>query len=134
MLRTIWELRAIWKLVSKLLRPLQSMGKLLFLTCLNLLWRSFLGLLVTMDRPCKDNKNDSSDNIWQQFPFANYCLADDKTIRSETQSNSDLDTSSPTDNWKVFSKRGLHLIHLNISVSCPKLMNSALLLRSQGPV
>ena len=25
------------------------------------------------------------------------------------QSNSDLDTSSSTDNWKVFNKRGLHL-------------------------
>ena len=66
-------------------------------------------------RSCKDNKNDSSDNIWQQFPFANDCLADDKTILSETQSNSDLDTSSSTDNWKVFSKRGLHLIHLNMN-------------------
>ena len=66
-------------------------------------------------RPCKDNKNDSSDNIWQQFPFANDCLADDKIIPSETQSNSDLDTSSSTDNWKVFNKRGLHLIHLNIN-------------------
>ena len=66
-------------------------------------------------RPCKDNKNDSSDNIWQQFPFANDCLADDKIIPSETQSNSYLDTSSSTDNWKVFNKRGLHLIHLNIN-------------------
>ena len=66
-------------------------------------------------RPCKDNKNDSYDNIWQQFPFANDCLADNKTIPSETQSNSDLDTSSSTDNWKVFNKRSLHLIHLNIN-------------------
>ena len=66
-------------------------------------------------RPCKDNKNDSSDNILRQFPFANDCLADDKTILSETQSNSDLDTSSSTDSWKVFNKRGLHLIHLNIN-------------------
>ena len=66
-------------------------------------------------RPCKDNKNDSSDNIWQQFPFENDCLADDKIIPSETQSNSDLDTSSSTDNCKVFNKRGLHLIHLNIN-------------------
>ena len=55
-------------------------------------------------RPCKDNKNDSSDNIWQQFPFANDCLADDNIILSETQSSSDSDTSSSADNWKVFSK------------------------------
>ena len=47
--------------------------------------------------------------------FANDCLADDKTIPSETQSNSDLDTSNSTDHWKVFNKRGLHLIHLNIN-------------------
>ena len=66
-------------------------------------------------RPCKDNKNDSSDNIWQHFPFANDCLANDKTIPSETQSNSDVDTSSSTGNWKVFNKRGLHLIYLNIN-------------------
>ena len=72
-------------------------------------------------RPGKDNKNDSSDNIWQQFPFANNCLADDKIIPSETQSNSDLDTSSPTDNWKVFNKRGLHLIHLNINSTLSKI-------------
>ena len=69
--------------------------------------------LIFADR--KDNKNDSSDNILQQFSFANDCLADDKTMPSETQSNSDLDTSSSTDDWKVFNKRDLHLIHLNIS-------------------
>ena len=66
-------------------------------------------------RPCKDNKNDPSDNIWHKFPFANDCLADDKTVPSETQSNSDLETWSSNDNWKVFNKRGLHLIHLNIN-------------------
>ena len=55
-------------------------------------------------RPCKDNKNDSSDNIWQQFRFSNDCLADDKIIPSATQSNSDLDASSSTDIWKVFKK------------------------------
>ena len=66
-------------------------------------------------RPCQDNKNDSSDNIWQWFPFAHDCLADDKTISSETQSNSDIGTSSSADKWKIFNKRGLHLIHLNIN-------------------
>ena len=71
--------------------------------------------LSNICRPCKDNKNDSSENIWQQFSFANDCLAYDKAMPSETQSNSDLDTSSPTDNWKVFNKRGIHLIHLNIN-------------------
>ena len=66
-------------------------------------------------RLCKDKKNDSSDNIWHQFVFSDDYFTDDTTVPSETQSNSDLDTLSSTDNWKVFSKRGLHLIHLNIN-------------------
>ena len=66
-------------------------------------------------RPCKDNKNDPPDNIWHQFPFADDCFADDKTVPSETQSNFDLDTSSSTDNWKVFNIRGLHSLRLIIS-------------------
>ena len=64
-------------------------------------------------RLCKDRKNDSSNNIWHQFLFSEDYFADDVTVPSETQSNSDLDTSSSTDNWKAFSKRGLQLIHLN---------------------
>ena len=66
-------------------------------------------------RICKDKKNDSSDNIWHQFLFPDDYFADDITVPSETQSNSDLDTSSSTDNWKVFNKQSLHLIHLNIN-------------------
>ena len=66
-------------------------------------------------RPCKHNNYDSSDNIWQQFPFGNDCLEDIKTIPSESHNNPNLDTSSSTDNWKVFNKRGLYLIHLNIN-------------------
>ena len=66
-------------------------------------------------RLCKDKKNDSSDNIWHQFFFADDYFTDDTTVPSETQSNSDLDTLSSTDNWKVFNKRGLHLIHVNIN-------------------
>ena len=66
-------------------------------------------------RPCKDNKYDSSDNIWQQFPFANDCIAANKTIPSESHNNPNLDTSSSTDNSKVFNKQGLHLIHQDIN-------------------
>ena len=65
-------------------------------------------------RLCKDKKNDSSDNIWHQFLFSDDYFADDITAPSETH-NSDLDTSSSTDNWKVFNKPGLHSIHLNIN-------------------
>ena len=71
--------------------------------------------LKNVSRPWKHNKNDTSDNIWHQFLFADDYFADDKTVLSETQSNSDLDTLSSTDNWKVFNKRGQHLIHLNIN-------------------
>ena len=63
-------------------------------------------------RQCEDNKNDPSDNIWHQFTFANDYFA--KAVPLETRSNSDLDTSSFTDNWKVFNKGGRHLIHVNI--------------------
>ena len=66
-------------------------------------------------RLCKDKKNDSSDNIWDQFLFSDDYFADDIIVPSETQSNSDVDTSSSTDNWEVFNKRGLHLIHLNMN-------------------
>ena len=38
-------------------------------------------------RRCKDNKNDNSDNIWHQFLFPA-----DKTVPSEIQSNSDLES------------------------------------------
>ena len=47
--------------------------------------------------------------------FSDDYFADDITVPSEAQSNSDLDTSSSTDNWKVSNKRGLHLTHLNIN-------------------
>ena len=53
--------------------------------------------------------------IWHQFLLSDDCFADDITVPSETQSNSDLDTSSSTVNWKVLNKQGLHLIHLNIN-------------------
>ena len=59
-------------------------------------------------RPCKDNKNRHSDNVWHQSLFAA-----DKTVPSETQGNPDFGTSRYTDNWKVFNKRGLQLIHLH---------------------
>ena len=50
-----------------------------------------------------------------RFLFSDDCFADDITVPSETQSNSDLDTSSSTDNWKVFNKRGLLFIYLNMN-------------------
>ena len=59
------------------------------------------------------------DNIWYHFPFTDDYFSDDKTVSCEKQINPDFDKSSYTysytDNWKVFSKRGLHFIHLNIN-------------------
>ena len=36
-------------------------------------------------------------------------------IPSNEQTNIDHGTPNSIDNWKVFNKRGLHLIHLNIN-------------------
>ena len=70
-------------------------------------------------KPCENNANISYDNIWHQFPIADDYFSDDKTAPCEKQINPDSDkssyTDSYTDNWKVFNKRGLHFIHLNIN-------------------
>ena len=70
-------------------------------------------------KPCKNNANISYDNIWHQFPIADDYFLDDKTVPYEKQIDPDFDkssyTDSYTDNWKVFNKRGLHFIHLNIN-------------------
>ena len=65
-------------------------------------------------RPCQNKPNDHSDNIWHQFPFADDFF-EDRHIASDEQTNIDFGTSNSIDNWKVFNKRGLHLIHLNIN-------------------
>ena len=66
-----------------------------------------------------NNANISYDNIWHQFPIADDYFSDDKTVPCEKQIDPDSDksscTDSYTDNWKVFNKRGLHFIHLNIN-------------------
>ena len=70
-------------------------------------------------KPCKNNANISYDNIWHQFPIADDYFSDDKTVPCEKQIDPNFDkssyTDSYTDNWKVFNKRGLHFIHLNIN-------------------
>ena len=57
---------------------------------------------------------DYLDNIWHQFTFADDFF-EDRDAPSDEQTNIDFGTSSSIDNWKVFNKRGLHLIHLNIN-------------------
>ena len=66
-------------------------------------------------RPCKNKPNDYLDNIWRQFPFADDFFEDREHVPSNEQTSIDIDTSNSIDNWNVFKKCGLHLIHLNIS-------------------
>ena len=68
-----------------------------------------------MCRPCKNKPNDYLDNIWHQFHFADNFFEDREHVPSDEQTDVDFDTSNSIDNWKVFNKRGLHLIYLNIN-------------------
>ena len=65
-------------------------------------------------RPCQHKPNDHLDNIWHQFPFADDFF-EDRDVPSDEQTNLDFGISNSIDNWKVFNKCGLHLIHLNIN-------------------
>ena len=65
-------------------------------------------------RPCQNKPIDHLDNIWHQFTFADDFF-EDRDAPSDEQTNINFGTSSSIDNWKVFNKRGLHLIHLNIN-------------------
>ena len=65
-------------------------------------------------RPCQNKPIDHIDNIWHQFTFADDFF-EDIDAPSDEQTNIDFGTSSSIDHWKVFNKRGLHLIHLNIN-------------------
>ena len=72
-----------------------------------------IGSLLTC-RPCQNKPIDHLDNIWHQFTFADDFF-EDRDALSDEQTNIDFGTSSSIDNWKVFNKCGLHLIHLNIN-------------------
>ena len=65
-------------------------------------------------RPCQDKPNDHLDSGWHQFPFADDFF-ENRGVPSDEQTDIDFGTPISTDNWKVFNKRGLHLIHLNIN-------------------
>ena len=65
-------------------------------------------------RPCQVIPNDHLENSWHQFPFTDDFF-ENRGIPSNEQTNIDYGTPNSIDNWKVFNKRGLHLIHLNIN-------------------
>ena len=75
--------------------------------------KPLIGSLLTC-RPCQNKPIDHLDNIWHQFTFTDDFF-EDRDALSDEQTNIDFGTSSSIDNWKVFNKRGLHLIHLNIN-------------------
>ena len=72
-------------------------------------------------RPCQNKPIDHLDNIWHQFTFADDFF-EDIDAPSNEQTNIDFGTSSSIDHWKVFNKRGLHLIHLNINSLLSKIV------------
>ena len=65
-------------------------------------------------RPCQVIPNDHLENSWHQFPFADDFF-ENRGVPSDEQTNIDHGTPNSNENWKVFNKRGLHLIHLNIN-------------------
>ena len=64
-------------------------------------------------RPCQVMPNDHLENSWHQFPFTDDFF-ENRGVPSDEQTNIDYGTPNSIDNWKVFNKRGVHLIHLNI--------------------
>ena len=64
---------------------------------------------------CKNKRNGCLDNIWHQLLFADDFFADREHVPSDEQTDVDFDTSNSIDNWRVYNKHGLHLIHLNMN-------------------
>ena len=65
-------------------------------------------------RPCQVIPNYHLENSWHQFSFADDFF-ENRGVSSDEQTNVDYGTPNSIDNWKVFNKRGLHLIYLNIN-------------------
>ena len=74
----------------------------------------FEKLRLLICRPCQDMPNDHLENSWHQFSFADDFF-ENRGVTSDEQTNIDFGTPNSIDNWNVFNKRGLHLIHLNIN-------------------
>ena len=65
-------------------------------------------------RPCQVIPNDHLENSWHQFPFADDFF-ENRGVPYDEQTNIDYGTPNSIENVKVFNKRGLHLIHLNVN-------------------
>ena len=53
--------------------------------------------------------------MWVEFPFDDDFLRDKETASFDAKINDGAYKTDPVPAWKAFSKRGLHLIHLNIN-------------------
>ena len=79
--------------------------------------------IVQQDSPalcnfCIDKAKDPC-SLWNLLPFPEESLneIDNEVLDSEI----DINNLSHTENWNVFKKRGLHLLHLNINSLLPKI-------------
>ena len=66
-------------------------------------------------KPCQNKLHDNLDNVWVEFPFDDDFFRDKETASFDEKINDDAYKTDPVASWKAFSKRGLHLIHLNIN-------------------
>ena len=66
-------------------------------------------------KPCQNKPHDNLDNVWVEFPFDDDFFRDKETASFDEKINDDAYKPDPVASWKAFSKRGLHLIHLNIN-------------------
>ena len=53
--------------------------------------------------------------MWVEFPFDDEFFRDKEAASFDEKINDDAYKTDPVASWKAFSKRGLHLIHLNIN-------------------
>ena len=64
---------------------------------------------------CQNKLHDNLDNVWVEFPFDDDFFRDKETASFDEKINDEAYKTDPVASWKAFSKRGLHLIHLNIN-------------------
>ena len=76
--------------------------------------------LLIICRQCHDILNDHLENSWHQFSFTDNFF-ENRGVPSNEQINITFGTPNSIDNWKVFNKRALHQIHLNINILLPKI-------------
>ena len=64
---------------------------------------------------CLNNEKDISQNTWNLFPFAHDFFCNNTSALLVEKTVDDLDEIPSEDKSKIFNKRGLPMIHLNIN-------------------